>query len=385
MIPLSKQQPAAKRSQRYWSFCDYAREYQFQRLFKPGRKLGSGYIVAVTDQYMTHIGKITLSGSFRAQFNDHKFWVKKFLKKKGFLSSGAEKSLMWEGTPSNWVLHMKPTIPWSKELYDEWCHFQNLLPFAMNKGSVSLVVRYVDLNVRTIYKERVPDKFIHRKLHCLNSPCDWLTAKGGRFMKGKDKFMGNNSVLGEILVEGHESVVGFTLNYFVVDAKMINELKIGTCYATEMLARVGRLTMVSDLIRGKLKLSGLVLFHENSFERVWSAVFAAVEVGNVKSLKEAVSLSTKNNLHIRGERGITALGLSVMKNRLDLVKVLVEACVDVDQPSWADETALCLALQFGASSEVIQELIHAGAATTGRDSTGNSIRDQLNARKIFVA
>jgi len=203
-------------------------------------------------------------------------------------------------------------------------------------------------------------------------------------MKGKDKFNGNNSVLGEILVDGHESVVKFTLNHFVVGAMIINELKIGTHCVAEMLARVGRLTMVSSLIQGKLKLSGHVLFHENSFERVWSAVFAAVEVGNVKSLREAVTLSTKNNLHIRGERGITALGLSVIKNRLDLVKVLVEASAAVDQPSWVDETALCLALHFGASTEVIQELINAGAATTGKDTTGKSIRDQLKARKIFV-
>jgi len=373
-----------KKSQRLWTFCDYVREYQLKRLFEPGKKYGSRYIINVDDHSITFIGEITISGSFRAPFDDYKFWVKEFLKLKGFWYVGAQKSLRWEGTRSDWVLHLKPSISWGSDLYKEWCQCQNNVPFYMRKGQVSVTIRYIDLNEETIAKGKIPEKLILPNLHLLRVPCQWLTEKGGRFLKGVDKYNGKNSVLGEILVEADLSVVKFTLNYFSIDAQVINELKIGNNYAVEVLARCGRLLMVSRLVSGKLRVCGTVLFRKDSFERIWSAIFAAIEVDNVKYLREAIAVGKQSHLKIQGERGITALGLSVMKNRLDLVKELLKACAIVDQKSWGGETALCLALHFDASAEIIQELINAGANVNGRDLTGNSIRDQLRAKKVFV-
>lgn len=72
-----------------------------------------------------------------------------------------------------------------------------------------------------------------------------------------------------------------------------------------------------------------------------------------------------------------------MNDRVELVQILLQASARIDQPSWGDETALCLALQFGVSCGVIHELIKAGANVNGRDLTGNSIDAQLKARSIF--
>jgi len=194
-----------------------------------------------------------------------------------------------------------------------------------------------------------------------------------------------NTILGQVLLEEDEIVIKFTLKYFSIDAKIVNQLKIGIYYAVEMLARVGRLLFVSSLVQGRLKLSGEVLFLRNSFRRVWSAVFAAIEVNNVKSLGDALALDEVGRLlHLRGECGITPLGLSVLNDQPELVQVLLDALAMVDQPSWGDETALGLALQFSVSTAVVKKLIQAGAKLDGQDLTGNSIRAQLEKNRITV-
>jgi len=194
-----------------------------------------------------------------------------------------------------------------------------------------------------------------------------------------------NTILGQILLEEDEVVIKFTLKYFAVDAKIVNQLKIGMYCAVEMLARVGRLLLVSSLVRGRLKLSGEVLFLGNSFRRVWSIVFAAIEVNNVQSLRAALTLDEEGSLlHLRGERGITPLGLSVLNDQPELVQVLLDALAMVDQPSWGDETALGLALQFSISTTVVKKLIEAGAKLDGQDLTGNSIRAQMEKNRITV-
>jgi len=66
------------------------------------------------------------------------------------------------------------------------------------------------------------------------------------------------------------------------------------------------------------------------------------------------------------------------------VRVLLEACAEVNQPSWGEETALCLALQFGISREIVEELIKAGAKTTGVDLTGTNIRKQLEVSEMRI-
>lgn len=194
-----------------------------------------------------------------------------------------------------------------------------------------------------------------------------------------------NSVLGQILLEENIAVIKFTLQYFSICAMAINQLKIGTCHAVEMLARAGRLALVNSLIVGTLKLSGKVHFRPQSFKRVWSAAFAAIEVNNINSLLTAVALDKRGTLlRIRGEQGITALGLAVINNRVELVAVLLEASANVNQPSWGDETPLGLALNFQVSSEIIKNLIKTGANVNGHDLTGNSLRDKLKSREIFV-
>jgi len=194
-----------------------------------------------------------------------------------------------------------------------------------------------------------------------------------------------NSILGQILLEEEELVIQFTLKYFSIDAKIVDQLKIGIYYAVEMLARVGRLSLVGSLVQGKLKLSGEVHFRRNSFHRVWSAVFAAIEVNNVNSLRAALALDKEGSLlDMRGERGITPLGLSVINDQPELVQVLLEALAMVDQPSWGDETALGLALQFSVSTTVVKKLIEARAKLDGQDLTGNSIQAQLEKNRITV-
>jgi len=187
-----------------------------------------------------------------------------------------------------------------------------------------------------------------------------------------------NSVLGEILLNGSEKVVAFTLKYFYISAEVVNKLQIGLYCAVERLARVGRLSLLGRLASSKNpELSGKVHFRPGSFRRTWSTIFAAIEVGNVEYLQSAIALAHPGQLNLRGDQGITALGLAVMKDKAELVKVLLKAEAKVDEPSWRDETALCLALQMGVSRLVIQELIQAGANFNGRDLTGNSIFDQL--------
>lgn len=194
-----------------------------------------------------------------------------------------------------------------------------------------------------------------------------------------------NSVLGQILVEGEAALVIFVLQYFSINAEILNKLTIGFYPAVEKLARVGRLNLISSLVRGKLKLSGSVLFHPGAaFKRIWSAVFAAIEAGNVEYLKAALALNKSNELTIRDDRGMTALGLAVIKNKVELVRLLLTARAMVDQPSWGDETVLCLALQFEASREVVEELIQAGAQVSGRDMTGQSIKEELKVKEIIL-
>lgn len=193
-----------------------------------------------------------------------------------------------------------------------------------------------------------------------------------------------NSVLGEILIEGNEEVLEFTLQYFHISAEIVNKLKIGIYYAVERLARIGRLSLLKRLVGGRFELSGKVHFRAGSFERIWSAIFAAIEADKVEYLKAAIAVGQGKQLHVRGYQGITALGLAVMKNKAELVKVLLVARARVDEPSWGDETALCLALQMGVSRGVIQELIQAGASVNGSDLTGNSIRDQLKEKGIVL-
>jgi hypothetical protein len=191
-----------------------------------------------------------------------------------------------------------------------------------------------------------------------------------------------NSVLGQILVEGHEDVLKFTIQYFSICAEVVNKLKIGMYYAVESLARVGRLSLLRRVVSGRLELCGKVHFRPGSFQRVWSTVFAAIEVDNVEYLQAAIAVGQGKQVNIRGHRGITALGLAVMKDKVELVQVLLKAQAKVDQLSWGDETALCLGLQIGVSPEVIRKLIQAGANVNGQDSTGNSIRDQINKRSL---
>lgn len=195
-----------------------------------------------------------------------------------------------------------------------------------------------------------------------------------------------NSVLGEILLSGGESVVKFTIEYFSIYAEVINQLKIGRYCACELLARTGRLSLISRHVKGRLKLSGEVSFRPGGFERVWSTVFAAIEVDSVEYLRAAINIDdgALQLLHLRGYRGVTPLGLAVMKNKFKLVTVLLEARANVNQPSWGDETALCLALQIGVSREIIEELIKASAKVIGNDLTGNAIGERLSVKGIFV-
>jgi len=193
-----------------------------------------------------------------------------------------------------------------------------------------------------------------------------------------------NSVLGQILVEGDSEVVEFTLQYFHISAEIVNKLKIGIYCAVEMLARIGRLSLLERLLSDRLELYGKVHFRTGSFERVWSTIFAAIEADNVEYLKAAIAVGQGKQLHVRGDQGITALGLAVMKDRIELVKVLLGARAKVNEHSWCDETALCLALQMGISSEVIQELVLAGACVEGCDLTGNRILHQLNEKGIVI-
>jgi len=194
-----------------------------------------------------------------------------------------------------------------------------------------------------------------------------------------------NSVLGEILLKGSEKVVEFTLKYFYVTAEVVNKLQIGLYCAVERLAREGRLSLLGRLASGeKPELSGKVHFRSGSFKRIWSTIFAAIEVENVEYLKSAIACAHPGQLNLRGDQGITALGLAVMKDKVELVKVLLGAEAKVDEPSWGNETALCLALQMGVSRLVIQELIQAGARVNGRDLTGNSIFGQLKRHGVVL-
>jgi len=194
-----------------------------------------------------------------------------------------------------------------------------------------------------------------------------------------------NSVLGQILLEEDDVVIKFTLNYFSISAETINQLKIGSRHAVEMLIRSRRLSLVRPFIAGRLKAFGKVYFRPQSFVRVWSAAFAAIEENNKNSLLAAIALDKGTQLHIRGERGITALGLAVINDRAQFVAILLDASANVNQPSWGDETPLGLALNFGVSREIIQKLIKAGAKVNRKDLTGTAIEDQLKSREIFVA
>jgi len=193
-----------------------------------------------------------------------------------------------------------------------------------------------------------------------------------------------NTILGSILVDGDWHLIKFTLEYFGITATELNQLKVGRYCAVEHLARTGRLSFVSFLVHGKLKLAGKVFFSRKLlFQRVWSVVFAALDVENLEYLRAAILFDKKGKLlHLRAHRGLTALGPAVMKNKIEQVRVLVEARADVNQPSWGDESVLCLGLQFGVSLEIIEELVQAGAKVTGNDLTGNSIVSQLEARRL---
>ena len=193
-----------------------------------------------------------------------------------------------------------------------------------------------------------------------------------------------NTILGSILVDGDLHLIKFTLEYFEITANELNQLQVGRYCAVEHLARIGRLSFVSRLVHGKLKLAGKVYFSRKLiFQRVWSVVFAALDVDNLEYLRAAILLDKKGKiLHLRAHRGLTALGTAVMKNKFEQVRVLVEARADVNQPSWGDESVLCLGLQFGVSLEIIDALVKAGAKVTGNDLTGNSIVSQLEVRRL---
>jgi len=190
-----------------------------------------------------------------------------------------------------------------------------------------------------------------------------------------------NSILGSILLDGDRHLIKFTMKYFEITAAELNQLQVGRYCAAEHLARIGRLSFVSGLVNGQLKLTGKVFFSRKlSFQRVWSVVFAALDVDSVEYLRAAIALDKKGKLlNLRAHRGVTALGIAVLRNKVEHVRVLVEARADVNQSSWGDESVLCLGLQFGVSLEIIKELVQAGAKVTGNDLAGNSIASQLEA------
>lgn len=194
-----------------------------------------------------------------------------------------------------------------------------------------------------------------------------------------------NSILGSILTEENKHLIEFTLKYFTISASELNHLQVGRCWVVEHLARNGRLSFVSHLVQGEFKLAGDVWFNgKQSFQRTWSVVFAAVELDNVEYLKDAIANDQKGKLlNLRAHRGVTALGVAVMGNKIEHVSILIDAQADVNQLSWGDETVLCLGLQFGASLEIIQKLVQAGADISGKDLTGNCIRSQLEARRLL--
>jgi len=269
----------------------------------------------------------------------------------------------------------------------EW---EDFLPNPVKRRELFHLVKLMDTNAL--------DTFFKKQRHGLkisnahNPSCPLLAKKirdwENRWLKLKAVTSHQpNSVLGQILLEEEETVVKFTLQYFNISCKTINKLKVGiytTYHVVESLARVGRLSLVSQLVDGRLELFGKIPFRRHSFKRVWSVAFAAIEVNDVNSLLTAIALDkSSNQLHMRGYRGVTALGLAVMNDRAELVQLLLNASAMVDQPSWGDETALGLALQLGVSCEVIKELIKAGAKLNGNDLTGNNIKNALKTRGII--
>jgi len=281
------------------------------------------------------------------------------------------------------------TLPsqYSRFIAFDW---EDFLPNPKKRRELFHLVKKMDIKALDTYfmKQRLG----LRKWNSHNPSCPLLIKKikdwENRWLKLKAVTSHQpNSVLGHILLEEDETVVKFTLQYFEISARTINKLKVGiytTNHVVESLARVGRFSLVSRLVAGRLELFGKVPFHSQSFKRVWSVAFAAIEINDANSLRTAIALDQgSNQLHIRGYRGITALGLAVMNDRAELVQLLLNASAMVDQPSWGDETALGLALQLGVSCEVIEELIKAGAKVNGNDLTGNNIKDSLKSRGII--
>ena len=113
-------------------------------------------------------------------------------------------------------------------------------------------------------------------------------------------------------------------------------------------------------------------------------MFAALDADNVEYIRAAIALDKKGKLlNLRAHRGVTALGTAAMNNKIEHVRVLVEARADVNQPSWGDESVLCLGLQFVVSREIIEVLVQAGAKVTGNDLTGKSIACQLETLRLL--
>lgn len=115
---------------------------------------------------------------------------------------------------------------------------------------------------------------------------------------------------------------------------------------------------------------------EKGSTRAGNDLLRDVALGDVKSVEKALKTDpVLRNTRDRWDKSTLLHRACVNVQRLEMVKVLLAAGVDVNATNDLGQTPLHLAYRFSAESNVIQVLLEAGANSQVRDTYGKRPAD----------
>jgi ankyrin repeat protein len=95
-------------------------------------------------------------------------------------------------------------------------------------------------------------------------------------------------------------------------------------------------------------------------------------VGNIEIVKALLASGSDSAINIQNDEGNTALISACISNKLEVIKLLIEAGADIELKNLEGYTALIATTEFSRSNEIIQLLYDAGANLEAEDKFGNT-------------
>ena len=135
----------------------------------------------------------------------------------------------------------------------------------------------------------------------------------------------------------------------------------------------GKVQLVKELVSRGADLTARTANSSGraSFFRVGGLTpfLSAAQTGNIEMMKTLISLGS--SVKEKNPDGVNAIQLAIFARKLEPLKFLVEAGVDVNQTRKGDGGALHAAIRFGLN-DIIEYLVAKGADLTVKDRFGRS-------------